>query len=174
MKLVAGERDAQRGSPRWKNWLGYLVLAGGVFALRVIAPPADWAVGATALQALAVVLWLAAAAYLLACYVSRQREWTLRGHRVSQPPLRVALLQMLLSAANWAHHRRSAARAAGWPHRLSAVVLGILLVAALAASSRTFPPGWVCWKPSSSLCSVERCRAARCWPRCSPNGQFTT
>lgn len=122
------------------NWLGYLLLAGGVFALRVITPPADWAIGATALQALAVILWLAAAAYLLACCVSRRREWTLRGHRVTLPPLRVALLQMLLSAANWL-------TIAAVLHVLLGgrieylLVLGIQLVAALAGIIAHIPAG---------------------------------
>jgi hypothetical protein len=44
------------------NWLGYLVLAGGLFAARVVAPPADWPVGAAALQVLGAALLAAARA----------------------------------------------------------------------------------------------------------------
>jgi glycosyltransferase 2 family protein len=122
------------------NWLGYLVLAGGVFALRVIAPPADWAIGAAALQALGVALWLAAAAYLVACGVSRGREWTVRGHGMSLPPLSLALLQMLVSAANWL-------TIAAVLHVLLAgridypLVLGILLMAAVAGVIAHIPAG---------------------------------
>jgi len=83
------------------NWLGYLVLAGGVFAWRIITPPPGWTLGAAALQALGVALLAAAAAYLLMCGWARRRDWTLRGHTLTLPPLRLALLQLLVSTANW-------------------------------------------------------------------------
>lgn len=122
------------------NWLGYLVLAGGVFALRVIAPPADWDLGATALQGLGVLLWLAAAAYLLACRFSRRREWTVRGHHLSVPPLRVALLQMLLSCANWAVIAAVLYVLLG--ERVEyPLVLGVLLMAAVAGVIAHIPAG---------------------------------
>lgn len=122
------------------NWLGYLVLAGGVFALRVIAPPADWTMGARALQGLGVLLWLAAAAYLLVCGVSRRREWTVRGHHVSLPPLRVALLQMLLSSANWLAIAAVLYVLLG--ARIDyALVLGVLLMAAVAGVIAHIPAG---------------------------------
>jgi len=83
------------------NWLGYLVLAGGVFALEFVTPPAGWTVSAAALQGLGVALLAAAAAYLLMCGWSRRRDWTVRGHTLTLPPLRLALLQLLVSTANW-------------------------------------------------------------------------
>ncbi|RZJ07320.1 MAG: UPF0104 family protein [Rubrivivax sp.] len=83
------------------NWLGYLVLAGAVFAAQVVTPPDGWDVGGAALQGLGLALLAAAAAYVLLCAVSRRREWTVRGHTISLPPGRLALLQLGLSVLNW-------------------------------------------------------------------------
>lgn len=83
------------------NWLGYGALAGGVFLLGLLAPPPEWALSALALQVFGAVLWLLVAAYLGLCAWSRKRSFSLRGHEFSLPSLRIALLQLLLSCANW-------------------------------------------------------------------------
>jgi uncharacterized membrane protein YbhN (UPF0104 family) len=122
------------------NWLGYLLLAGGVFALGVITPPAGWDIGASALRVLGVLLMLSAFAYLLLCARSRRREWTLRGHVVTLPPIWLALRQLALSCANWLTmgaiitvllHAR-----VDYP-----TVLGTLLMAALAGVITHIPAG---------------------------------
>ena len=122
------------------NWLGYMALAGAVFATRTITPPAGWKIGAVALQGLGVVLLATAAAYLLACAFAPGRRLSLRGHRFTLPSGRTAALQLLMSATNWATigavlyvllqgH-------VGYP-----VVLGTLLVAALAGVLAHIPAG---------------------------------
>jgi uncharacterized membrane protein YbhN (UPF0104 family) len=83
------------------NWLGYLVLAGALFALALVVPPAHWPVSPVACRALGVALLLAGAAYLAVCAWSPRRDWQVRGHTVSLPPLRLALLQLMLSCAHW-------------------------------------------------------------------------
>lgn len=83
------------------NWLGYGVLAGGVFLFRLLTPPADWHVSATALQALGAALWLVVAGYLALCGWSTRRHFTVRGHRVHLPDWRMAVMQLVLSCANW-------------------------------------------------------------------------
>jgi glycosyltransferase 2 family protein len=83
------------------NWLGYLVLAGAVFAAQAVTPPEGWDIGRAALQGLGLALLTAAAAYLLLCAASRRREWTVRGHTITLPPGRLALLQMGVSVLNW-------------------------------------------------------------------------
>jgi uncharacterized membrane protein YbhN (UPF0104 family) len=122
------------------NWLGYLILAGGVFVLRVVAPPDDWAMGATALRGLGGLLWLVAAAYLVTCGVSRGREWTVRGRHLSLPPLRLALLQVLLSVANWLTIAAVLRVLLGERTDYS-LVLGILLMASVAGVITHIPAG---------------------------------
>ncbi len=122
------------------NWLGYLVLAGAVFALRILAPPDDWKLGAGALQVLGVALLALAAAYVLMCARARRRTWSVRGHEFTLPPLRLALTQVVISCVNWMlmaavifvllHHE------IGYP-----TVLGVLLVAAIAGVVTHIPAG---------------------------------
>ena len=47
------------------------------------------------------MLLLLAVAYLVLCAVAGDHVWTLRGHELETPSLRMALLQLLLSAINW-------------------------------------------------------------------------
>ncbi|WP_111413535.1 lysylphosphatidylglycerol synthase domain-containing protein [Billgrantia lactosivorans] len=83
------------------NWLGYMLLAGVVFSARLLELPASWEIGATGLQLLGVGLLATACGYLAACRFSRRRTWHVRGHEIVLPPLRLALLQAALGAANW-------------------------------------------------------------------------
>lgn len=122
------------------NWLGYLVLAGAVFASQTITPPEGWRIGAIALQGLGVALLVAAAAYLLACGFLPQRSLSVRGRRFTLPSGRIAALQLLMSATNWATiggvlYVLLQGRI-GYP-----VVLGTLLVAAVAGVLTHIPAG---------------------------------
>ena len=81
------------------NWLGYGVLAGGVFLFRLLPPPADWHVSGIALQGLGAALWLVVAGYLALCGWSSRRTFTVRGHKVHLPSLGMAGVQ--LACANW-------------------------------------------------------------------------
>lgn len=49
------------------NWMGYMLLAGTVFALGLVELPNNWAVGATGLRLIGVLLLGIAVSYLLAC-----------------------------------------------------------------------------------------------------------
>jgi uncharacterized membrane protein YbhN (UPF0104 family) len=122
------------------NWLGYLVVAGAVFAVGIIVPPAGWEIGAVALRSIGVAMLLAAAGYLAVCGLSRRREWTVRGHEIVLPPLRLACMQIVLSCANW-----SVIAAVifvlmqgkvGYP-----MVLAVLLTGALAGAIAHIPAG---------------------------------
>ncbi len=122
------------------NWLGYLVLAGAVFATQAITPPAGWKVGALALQVLGVALLLAAAAYLLACALSAGRSLQLRGREFTLPSVRIALLQLVVSVANWA--TIGAVLYVLLQGQVGyAAVLGTLLVAAVAGVLAHIPAG---------------------------------
>lgn len=122
------------------NWLGYLALAGGVFAWGVIAPPADWQLGAGALRALGALLLALAAAYILMCGFSPRRSWTVRGHELTLPPLGLALAQLAISCVNWL-------LIAGVLYLLLqrqvgyATVLAVLLIAAVAGVLAHIPAG---------------------------------
>lgn len=84
------------------NWLGYGLLAGSLFAAGVIEPPAQAHMASGTLRALGAVMVLLAIAYVLACALTRGREWRVRGKRLHLPSARIALLQLGMSAMNWA------------------------------------------------------------------------
>ncbi|ALV07541.1 hypothetical protein DES44_1387 [Roseateles depolymerans] len=83
------------------NWLGYGVLAGGLFLGGWLEPPPQWPVSKAALQGLGGLMWLLAAGYLALCTWAPRREYLIRGHEIVLPSLRLAGLQLLVSAANW-------------------------------------------------------------------------
>jgi uncharacterized membrane protein YbhN (UPF0104 family) len=122
------------------NWLGYTVLAGIVCLIQPIALPEDWSLGSDALTALGVVFLVAVAGYLALCGLSRTRSWTVRGHELRLPSLRLALLQLVLSCITWSmiagvistllQHR------ADYP-----TVLAALLLAAVAGVITHVPAG---------------------------------
>ncbi|WP_421958375.1 hypothetical protein, partial [Photobacterium damselae] len=67
------------------NWLGYMWLAGMIFAMGWIKPPASWEIGFTALRVVGGGLLLACVVYLGLCGFSKQRFWTVRGHEIHLP-----------------------------------------------------------------------------------------
>jgi glycosyltransferase 2 family protein len=83
------------------NWLGYLWLAGLIFAVGWVTPPASWEIGHTAFRVLGFGLLAVSLIYLWACGFSKRRHWTVRNHEIHLPSLRLAAFQMLLGAANW-------------------------------------------------------------------------
>jgi len=122
------------------NWLGYLWLAGLIFAMGWITPPADWEIGHTALRVLGAALLLASAVYLWACGFSKRRHWTIRKHEIYLPTLRLAVLQMLLGASNWALMALVVyfmlSQRAPYPE-----VLGILMISSVAGVIAHIPAG---------------------------------
>ena len=83
------------------NWLGYLVLAGLVFAIAPLQLPPDWKLSSHGLQYLGIGLLLLAAFYLGLCATAKERSLHIRGHELMLPPSRMALLQLGMSCANW-------------------------------------------------------------------------
>lgn len=83
------------------NWLGYLVLAGAVFAAAPLALPPDWKIDSEGLRWLGVALLLAAALYVALCLWSPRRSFELRGHEIELPPPRMVAVQLALSCTNW-------------------------------------------------------------------------
>jgi glycosyltransferase 2 family protein len=83
------------------NWLGYMLLAGTVFLIRPLELPAEWIIGEVGLRVLGGVLLALVITYLVLCFRATRRKWSLRGHEVTLPGGRLALLQLGLSALNW-------------------------------------------------------------------------
>jgi len=122
------------------NWMGYMLLAGTVFALRLVKLPESWAVGVTGLQMIGFLLLGIALAYLLACGFAKRRTWQVREHEITLPTLRLALCQVLLGASNWA----LMAALIHWllPGDLFyPSVLGILLISCVAGVVAHIPAG---------------------------------
>ena len=122
------------------NWLGYLVLAGCVFAFGLVALPEGFAVGPRGARAIGVLLLAIAAAYLLACAFARDRGWSVRGVRFQLPRLSLAAWQLALSIANWlviatVLHVLLEQRIA-YP-----LLLGVVLLGAVAAAVTHIPAG---------------------------------
>ncbi|PNG46676.1 MULTISPECIES: lysylphosphatidylglycerol synthase domain-containing protein [unclassified Variovorax] len=122
------------------NWLGYGLVAGCVFASGVVKPPAESPLGEGAFRALGVLMLLLAATYVLACAKAQGRQWQVRGRRVQLPSARLALVQLGLSAANWALMASAMYLLLGGkvPY---AVTLGVMLAAAIAGVVTPIPAG---------------------------------
>lgn len=122
------------------NWLGYLWLAGAIFVMGWIKPPADWEIGATALRLLGVLLIAISLFYLGLCRFSKRRQWTIRGHEIELPSWRLALIQMVLGAANWSLMALVVyfmlSRSVEYP-----MVLGILMISSIAGVIAHIPAG---------------------------------
>jgi uncharacterized membrane protein YbhN (UPF0104 family) len=60
------------------NWIGYLLLAGVLFALHPLELPPQWRIGTAGLRVLGIVLCLLVAGYLGLCFIAKRRTWNLR------------------------------------------------------------------------------------------------
>jgi uncharacterized membrane protein YbhN (UPF0104 family) len=123
------------------NWVGYVAIAGIVFAIRPPAMlPADWPIGTGALRAIGVGLLAASLAYLAACAFARKRVFSVRRLSLRLPSARLALVQTALAGANWALIATVPwlllGGAAGYP-----LVLATVLLAAIAGAMLHIPGG---------------------------------
>lgn len=121
------------------NWLGYVALAGVVFAAGAVSPPPAWGLGGGLLRALGAAMVLLALAYLGACARWRGRVFHFRGHHFRLPTPGLAALQVLLAAANWSLMGTLVWLLLGsvaWP-----LVLATLLLSAVASALVHVPAG---------------------------------
>lgn len=122
------------------NWLGYICLGGIAFAMGWVRPPVEWEIGATALRLLGLGMIAVTLIYLGACAFSKRRVWKVRGHEIHLPSLKLALLQILMGAANW-----SLMALIVYLMLLQRVdylqVLGILMISAIAGVVAHIPAG---------------------------------
>jgi uncharacterized membrane protein YbhN (UPF0104 family) len=122
------------------NWLGYMLLAGFVFAGGFIDLPEGWKIGDTTLQLIGFVLLAVCLGYFLACRFSKRRTWTIRKQKLVLPSLNQALRQALLGALNWGLMALLIfillPEKAFYP-----AVLGILLISSIAGVIAHIPAG---------------------------------
>ncbi|RYF31838.1 MAG: UPF0104 family protein [Comamonadaceae bacterium] len=138
--LAPGDIARIVGTSMLTNWLGYFLLAGLAFMWWPLQLPDEWHLGVKALRGVGAVLVLVALAYLLMCAVSKRREWTVRGHEIALPGFRIALVQLLLSCANWAV--MGAAMYVLLQGKVAyPMVLGVLLIGAVAGLLSRVPAG---------------------------------
>src|SRR5690554_1588040 len=122
------------------NWLGYMILAGTIFAFRLLELPSAWEIGAQGLQLIGIGLLAVSFTYLAACRFSPRRVWHVRGHEIALPPLSLALMQAALGAANWS--LMATLIYLLLPEGLFyPTVLGVLLISAIAGVMTHVPAG---------------------------------
>ncbi len=122
------------------NWLGYTLLAGIIFALRLPDLPDNWKIGETGLQLVGVLLLAIGLAYLLACKFAKRRSWKFRDHEINLPTFTLALMQAGLAAINWS--LMALLVFVLLPAKVSYItVLGILLISSLAGAIAHIPAG---------------------------------
>ena len=122
------------------NWLGYLWVAGAVLLWAPPRLPESWALSDMVLRAIGAAMVTLALAYLALCGWSRRRELGWRGHTLTLPAGRVALLQALLGGASWLLIGAIAWSLFGGRIDYPAV-LGALLLAAVAGVLTHVPAG---------------------------------
>ena len=122
------------------NWLGYILLAGLVFTIAPLQLPPNWKMDSEELRLLGVALLAVAVSYLLACAFARRRNWSIRGHDVELPSLRMAIGQLAIASAQW-----TLTASVVWVLLQGRVdyptVLSVLLVAGIAGVITHIPAG---------------------------------
>ncbi|MFT0851295.1 lysylphosphatidylglycerol synthase domain-containing protein [Achromobacter sp. F4_2707] len=122
------------------NWMGYCLLAGGIFAAGAVQPPSDWEISTGPLRVIGVLMVFVAVGYLALCAFSTRRSWTVRDHKIVLPEARIAVLQLVLAMMNWS--------VMGWvvytvmPGDIGyAAILGTLLIGSIVGAVAHIPGG---------------------------------
>lgn len=122
------------------NWLGYLWLAGTVFALGMVKLPEGWAIGNLGLRLIGVAMVIAAVLYVLACAFSTRRSWEIRDQIIELPSWKLALVQAAVGTLNW-----SLMALIIWmllpAEAFYPSVLGVLLISSIAGVITHIPAG---------------------------------
>jgi hypothetical protein len=122
------------------NWIGYILLAGLVFTIFPLQLPPNWSLDSEELRLVGVGLLAVAVVYLALCGFSRVRSWTIRGHDIDLPTLRMAFAQLGISCTHW-----MTMAAVPWMLLQGQVdyptALAVLLIAAIAGVLLHIPAG---------------------------------
>jgi uncharacterized membrane protein YbhN (UPF0104 family) len=84
------------------NWLGYILLAGAVFAFSPLELPPEWKLDSEGLRLVGVALLAVVVAYLALCTFAKTRSFRIHGHDIDVPSLRMAIAQLAISCTHWA------------------------------------------------------------------------
>lgn len=122
------------------NTLGYIIVAGVIFSLRLVKLPENWELSVTALQGIGVLLLLVAAFYLWACGFAKRRSWLLFNHEIALPSLPLALAQVFLATLNWSLMALLIFLLLP-PNASYSAVLGLLLISGMAGMLVQVPAG---------------------------------
>lgn len=120
------------------NWLGYGLVAGGLFASGTLELPDSWKISNTTLQGIGMVLLAMTISYLAMCLYRGGTVLMLRGHAIVIPPLRLAGLQLLLSSLHWLLMSATIYVLLGQQVSYG-MVLGVLLLSAVAGAVAHVP-----------------------------------
>jgi len=122
------------------NWLGYVLVSGVIFSCGGTSVPSGWFIGEEPLRTIGVALLVFVVFYLALSAFSRRRNWTMKGHKLALPSLRMALLQFAISSANWlvmgAIIWLLMGEKVGYPQ-----MLGVLLISSIAGVIIHIPAG---------------------------------
>ena len=134
---------------------------------RAVQLPAHWYIDEATLRILGIVLLLIIAAYLWACAFAKRRHMTIKGQKLVLPSWKFAVLQMVVSSANW-----MAMGAIIWLLIGEDVnyffVLGVLLVSSIAGVIVHIPAGiGVLEAVFIALLAGSMCLTGRLSPPCS-------
>lgn len=122
------------------NWLGYGLLAGSLFAAGVISPPEEAHIGAGALRVAGAVMVSMAGLYVAACAMAKGRVWHVRGRALQLPSPQLAIIQLAVSATNWALMGGTMYLLLGG-HVGFGTTLGVLLAASIVGVMTPIPAG---------------------------------
>ncbi|MFC4274911.1 lysylphosphatidylglycerol synthase domain-containing protein [Achromobacter aloeverae] len=138
--LAAGDITRIVGLSLTTNWLGYLWVAGGLFAWGVLPIPDNWSISNYALRGIGAGMVVAASAYVALCGLARKRAWSIRGHQIELPSLGIAVAQSVLGSACWL-----SIGLVVWSlirHDVSyPLILGVLLLSGIAGAVTHIPGG---------------------------------
>ena len=122
------------------NWLGYGLVAGGLFASGAIALPPQARMPDGTLRVVGVLMLVLAAAYVVACRIWQGRQWRIKGRQVKLPPPGIALLQMSVAAVNWSLMGAAVYLLLGGQVAYG-TALGVLMAASIAGVVMPLPGG---------------------------------
>lgn len=83
------------------NWLGYIFLAGWVFATGNMVMPSSWPISTLFLRGIGVAFLVLIVAYFLLCHFASTRAWHIRGQQIVLPTVRLAWVQLVVASAHW-------------------------------------------------------------------------
>jgi uncharacterized membrane protein YbhN (UPF0104 family) len=122
------------------NWLGYMLMAGVIFTLKLPDLPPNWKIGETGLQLVGITLLLVAGIYIGACLFSRRRSWQIRDHKIVLPKFHIVVMQACLAMINWS--LMALLVFVLLPEKVTYMtVLGVLLISSMAGVITHIPAG---------------------------------